>query len=69
MLPECREEWEGGAVKHHFKGEAFKIVQKKSSCTEVQELLEKEATSYSPGCYSSTICAGGLNDSVRNGKR
>ena len=28
-----------------------------------------KATTYSPACYCSTISAGGLNFSVRNGKR
>jgi hypothetical protein len=32
-------------------------------------LLKRVATTYSPGFYPSTICAGRLNDSVRNGKR
>jgi hypothetical protein len=32
-------------------------------------LNEKRATAYSPGCYTSTIGAGGLNFSVRDGKR
>jgi hypothetical protein len=31
--------------------------------------VEKKATTYSPGFYPSTISAGGLNCSVRNGKR
>jgi hypothetical protein len=32
-------------------------------------LDEKKATTYSPGFYPSTIGAGGLNFSVRDGKR
>jgi hypothetical protein len=32
-------------------------------------LMKKKATTYSPACYCSTISAGGLNFSVRNGKR
>ena len=32
-------------------------------------LVNNRATTYSPRCYPSTISAGGLNDSVRNGKR
>ena len=34
-----------------------------------QGLLEKVAASYSPALHCSTIGAGGLNFSVRNGKR
>ena len=32
-------------------------------------LIIRLATTYSPGCYPSTISATGLNFSVRNGKR
>jgi hypothetical protein len=32
-------------------------------------LVEKKATAYSPGCYPSTMGAGRLNFSVRDGKR
>ena len=34
-----------------------------------EEGFFKGATTYSPRCYPSTICANGLNFSVRNGKR
>ena len=45
------------------------IIQKKERLSLGQSLSEKVAASYSPTLHCSTIGAGGLNFSVRNGKR
>jgi hypothetical protein len=42
---------------------------KKKSPTFLRGFDKIKATTYSPACYCSTISAGGLNFSVRNGKR
>ena len=53
-----------------FSSNIRSLVKRKEPCfISETELLKKMAASYSPALHCSTIGAGGLNFSVRNGKR
>ena len=54
----------------HFKSEEYQLEQKSPGSFLIRGFrLKKGAASYSPALHCSTIGAGGLNFSVRNGKR